>query len=428
MNAYNKQVALRDLIFAHKCWACGIQETKLTSLSRWFVWQLWFNDDFEFEFIPSQGNAGNSGGLLSIWDCSSLELLDKRMGVNYISVLLRFRDTGFKFILTNAYSPCDYNEREEFWRDMAEIRLWSNEAWCLFGDLNAVRSDAERNRDGGDVRNMGFLNDFIMEQELVDLPLNGGAFMWSNKHKDPLLCRLDRFMVCTTFDAKFSSATQTALVRTVSDHNALLFELFPTSRNTFGNVGKEEDELTEKINVLNLAEETARLHSTQLEERVELLVKLNNVKLTRARMAFQRAKVNGFKEGDRNTKFSHKMANAKRRRNCITKLEVAGRDVFNQEMIKDELQQYYTNLFTATSSISPSFDNMSFKRIEAGKQTWLERPFDETEVWEAIKKCGVNKAPGPDGYNVEFYKACWDFIKTEIMAAINEFHGKEKLD
>lgn len=134
-----------------------------------------------------------------IWDNSTLELLDKILGINSISCLLIFRYMGFKFILTNTYSPCDYNERGVFWGDLAAIRQWSNEAWCFFGDLNAVRSDAERNRVGGDTRNMGFLNDFIMEQELIDLPLHGGSFTWSNKHEDPLLCRLDRFMVLYSF-------------------------------------------------------------------------------------------------------------------------------------------------------------------------------------------------------------------------------------
>lgn len=46
----------------------------------------------------------------------------------------------------------------------------------------------------------------------------------------------------------------------------------------------------------------------------------------------------------------------------------------------------------------------------------------------AMKRCGTNKAPGPDGYIIEFYGACWSFLKVEVMAAINEFYNKKKLD
>ncbi|XP_026410616.1 uncharacterized protein LOC113305834 [Papaver somniferum] len=288
LNAYDKKVVVRDLISLHRCFICTIQETKIAATYSWFVRQLWYDSDLGFEVLPYQGSAGNSGGLLTIWDNSYLEMLDKRMGVNSISCLFRYRNNVFKFIPTNAYSPCDFNLRETFRADVAEIRNWLNEPRCFVGDLNSVRSDAERNK-----------------KEMIDLTLHGGAFTWRNKHDDPLLCRLDRFLVCTAFDAKFSNATQTTLVRTISDHNALLLEtklhnlkffIKSWSRLTFGNVRKEEEDLVEKIKTLNIAEESAALNPSQIEERASLMLKLNSVKVTRARMAYKRAKVKGFKE------------------------------------------------------------------------------------------------------------------------------------
>ncbi|XP_026420503.1 uncharacterized protein LOC113316559 [Papaver somniferum] len=297
----------------------------MTVMFSWFIRQLWFDADFGMEYIPSQGAAGNSGCLLTIWDNSKLELLDKRMGVNFIS--------------------------------------------CLF-------------------------------KELIDLPLNGGSYTWSNKHEDLLLCRLDRCHACISFDANFSNATQTAL-----------YFIKPWSRITFGRVRRKEDELTEKIKSLNLAEENVALTQTQLEERTTLLTSLNNVKITRARMAFQRAKVKGFKDGDKNTQYFHKIANGKRQKNCITKMEVDGLDLFNQKIIKMEIHQYYSSLFTGNSDISPSFDYMNFRTVDTTQQCWVERPFEEDEVVNAIKICGANKDPGPDGYNLEFYKACWSILR-----------------
>lgn len=99
------------------------------------------------------------------------------------------------------------------------------------GDVNSVRSDAERNKPEGDTRNMNFLNNFISDQEMIDLPLNGSSFTWSNKHDDPFLCILDRCLVCTSFDVKFRDASQTALVRSISDHNSLFLDLSPNIRN-----------------------------------------------------------------------------------------------------------------------------------------------------------------------------------------------------
>ncbi|XP_026459582.1 uncharacterized protein LOC113360270 [Papaver somniferum] len=372
--------------------------------------------------------------------------------------------------------------RELFWNDLKEIRAGSNEAWCFVGDVNSVRCDAERNKPGGDLRNVNFLNNFVSEQEMIDLPLHGGSYTWSNKLEDPLLCRLDRVLVCTLFDSRFSNATQTVLVRTISDHNALILDLTSCIRNnssfkiethwmehpyfvklvevwwntldytgapgfvlfrklqnlkyfiknwskiTFGNVKKTEEELTKKIKVLNIVEESAVLSTSQREERAVLLKKLNDVKITRARMAYQRAKVKSFKDGDKNTRYFHTIANGKRRRNCITKLEINGVDVFNQDAIKAEIHQFYTDLFTARTSVTPTFDNLKFRRIDSVQQQWIERVFEEEEVPKVIKLCGANKAPGPDGYNLEFYKVCWNILKGDIMAAVNEFFSKGRLD
>jgi hypothetical protein len=34
-----------------------------------------------------------------------------------------------------------------------------------------------------------------------------------------------------------------------------------------------------------------------------------------------------------------------------------------------------------------------------------------------------NKAPRPDGFPVEFYQACWEIIKNDLMDLFREFHN-----
>jgi hypothetical protein len=49
------------------------------------------------------------------------------------------------------------------------------------------------------------------------------------------------------------------------------------------------------------------------------------------------------------------------------------------------------------------------------------------EVRDAIWSCDGNKCPGPDGFNFNFYKACWNIISGDIMAFLSEFHGNASL-
>ena len=50
----------------------------------------------------------------------------------------------------------------------------------------------------------------------------------------------------------------------------------------------------------------------------------------------------------------------------------------------------------------------------------LEVEFSVDEVWKALKDCDGNKAPGPDGLNINFIKANWELIKGDFM---NFFHA-----
>ena len=37
---------------------------------------------------------------------------------------------------------------------------------------------------------------------------------------------------------------------------------------------------------------------------------------------------------------------------------------------------------------------------------WLERPFEEVEIFEVIKEFNGDKSPGPDGFLMAFFQAC----------------------
>ena len=49
----------------------------------------------------------------------------------------------------------------------------------------------------------------------------------------------------------------------------------------------------------------------------------------------------------------------------------------------------------------------------------IEVPFSHDEVKNTINSMTSDKAPGPDGFTGAFFKACWEIIKEDVMAAIN---------
>lgn len=55
----------------------------------------------------------------------------------------------------------------------------------------------------------------------------------------------------------------------------------------------------------------------------------------------------------------------------------------------------------------------------------LTKPFFEEEIKHALFLMEKHKAPGPDTIPIEFYQACWDVIKYDIVELFGEFHKGE---
>ncbi|KAK1692230.1 hypothetical protein QYE76_008927 [Lolium multiflorum] len=51
----------------------------------------------------------------------------------------------------------------------------------------------------------------------------------------------------------------------------------------------------------------------------------------------------------------------------------------------------------------------------------LGLPFSEVEIHQTILSLPPDKAPGPDGFTFEFFRACWPIVKHDLMKVIDAF-------
>lgn len=56
----------------------------------------------------------------------------------------------------------------------------------------------------------------------------------------------------------------------------------------------------------------------------------------------------------------------------------------------------------------------------------LELPFFEEEVRSALKDLNGEKAPGPDGFSLTFWKHNYDIIKDDPLKFFQEFRARER--
>ena len=93
--------------------------------------------------------------------------------------------------------------------------------WCIGGDFNVTHFPSERLGEAHFSLNMEF-SDYIYELGLMDLPLVGGSFTWSNNRNS--LCQELIGFVSSDWEAKFPDLFQKWLLRLCSDHFPILLD------------------------------------------------------------------------------------------------------------------------------------------------------------------------------------------------------------
>ncbi|XP_057756015.1 uncharacterized protein LOC130975212 [Arachis stenosperma] len=126
------------------------------------------------------------------------------------------------------------------------------------------------------------------------------------------------------------------------------------------------------------------------------------------------------KEIDRNTRYFHNIALARRRNNQIDALVVNGRLVRNQARIKIAIREFYKDLYYQESSPLLGFRDGLVAKIAEEESMFLEAMPSAEEIKQAVWDCESLKAPGCDGFNMNFIKRCWEEIGEEFMGADDE--------
>ena len=67
-------------------------------------------------------------------------------------------------------------------------------------------------------------------------------------------------------------------------------------------------------------------------------------------------------------------------------------------------------------------DGLAFSSISAEEANWVERPFEEEEIFNVVSHMNGDKAPGLDSFPMAFFHACWPIVKGDLLAVFSEFH------
>ncbi|WMV23105.1 hypothetical protein MTR67_016490 [Solanum verrucosum] len=464
------------MIWGWKADIICLQETKLEGNVVDLAKQVWAGRWIKQAYLES---SGTRGGILMMWDERAWRGEILEIGAYSITCKFESQLQDFKCHITGVYAPNCYKERRIVWEEVSAVRGLMEGPWAICGDFNVTRYISEKKNCTVRTRGMKEFSDFIEDMKLVDLQLEDVTYTWFKGDQQEAASRIDRILISEEWDDKFQNLKQIPLQRLILDHIpiALLGGSWERNKSYFkfenwwlesegfidrvrewwssfnftgkpdyrlacklkslktklkewrngeeGNLGIQRKKLLEQLADLEAEREDRILTNEESAKKSELMLKYEELIKKEEISWRQKSRALWLKEGDKNTKFFHKIANAHRRYNNIDQLMIHGE--LNQEpsRIKGEIVEYYKRLYKESSQWRPEYINVQCPVLTEEDNQALQSNFEESEVLRCLKLCVVDKAAGPDGFTMGFFIKCWDVVKQDIMDTFQNFYEHE---
>lgn len=183
----------------------------------------------------------------------------------------------------------------------------------------------------------------------------------------------------------------------------LKFHLIDWNKVTSGYFKEESKRCMEKIKDIDRLEEERSLSKEERLFREGCRKEFQLLALKEEVYWRQRSKISWLKEGNRNTKFFHKVTSHNKSLNVIYGLMINGIWTQNKSEIRNEVESYYVNLFKDDVPVRPLLDGLEFDKISDEKKSWVEHSFSIKEVRNTVKSMKGDKAPGLNGFSIVFF-------------------------
>nr|CAD39801.2 OSJNBa0071G03.15 [Oryza sativa Japonica Group]CAD40206.2 OSJNBa0019J05.4 [Oryza sativa Japonica Group] len=375
------------------------------------------------------------------------------------------------------YGPCNGPERPDFVGWLKNIQIDAQQNWLFLGDFNFYRSTYDRNKVGADMNDIFIFNEIISSLGLLEIPLKGRRFTWSNMQQNPLLERLDWVFTSASWTLTFPNTTVIPLTRNISDHVPCVvkidtkipkspifrFENFWVEAEGFFDVVQQVwlldpgfDDPAKCISFkLKIMRKKLKLWSKNLSRIMLLLNNCNKVIDFLALLEEDRSlslfewnfrevvkhqilKLLEYKKiywkkrctnrwmllGEEHTKFFQSIATERYRMNIVSQVSnQSGQIVYLHDQKANLFYHSFKNRMGI--SCSPTMDfNLTELFVPRTDLECLIDMFYTQEIDNLISIIPADKARGPDGFNGFFMKKCWHIIAQDFYRLVAHFHAE----
>ncbi|KAF3775383.1 Transposon TX1 uncharacterized protein [Nymphaea thermarum] len=376
-------------------------------------------------------------------------------------------------LVTAVYGPCVGALRGHLWAELHQVRQLAASPWLLAGDFNCLLSPADSSSPVTSGPSMSAFRSFVDEFGLFDVPSTNGTFTWSNNRNPLILRRLDRIFLSPELFSAFPSSSLVLGPRHLSDHAPLLLTLLRGRpvighvRFCFGLWWLRDDSfvatvpnwwaravdgrwaafrLSRKLHLIRkeaiawkrffwsgkfskVADWDAEILSLQASDNISAVQSSRLLCLQCLTQEWQiresihwqqRSRLGWLVQGDQNYRFFHLATSQRRRQTLLQSMNIGGR-VFLGDDILSALSAHFREFYSKPLRFRATLPDFHISPLSVSCAISLERPFLHQEIKNTVWALSSGKAPGIDGFPVEFFRTFWEVCSADVFAFCDEF-------
>ncbi|GJR87107.1 RNA-directed DNA polymerase, eukaryota, reverse transcriptase zinc-binding domain protein [Tanacetum coccineum] len=370
MSTSDKQKEVRNLMNEEKLQLCGIIETHVKYSKILKIGEKVFGN---WDFICN-GKDNNQGCRIMVgWNPNKLRYM-------LATHILRERNYG------------------GIW----ELRITNGEPWVIIGDFNvSLKVEKHSNGSSALTNEMNEFLDCTREIEVERILSSGFHFTWTKiflpyliSDHSPAVLKMPNGMEKRRKVFRFSNF--------VTDKK----EFLPTVKKAW------ETEIDGHIIYPHDGDIKAKSCKV-LQEYYKALNEENS-------LLMQKAKIEWLKDGDRNTKFFHKIIKGRMHKGRIMSVCNEKGERYENKKVAEQFVKHFKE-FLGKKDLVIEFpaDRIVFpNKLSSDEADRMCRGISEVEVKNAMFGIDDSKAPGPDGFTARFYKSAWSIIGMDVSKAI----------
>ena len=119
------------------------------------------------------------------------------------------------------------------------------------------------------------------------------------------------------------------------------------------------------------------------------------------------------------------MANTHWRNNSLDRIKINGVELVEEQEVREGIVAAFQHQLWEDPGWRADIEGLHLQSLNLSEAKALEAPFTMEEIFSALMEMNGDKAPGPDGFIVAFWQACWDFVKEEVVELFKEFYDQK---